>query len=111
MTVDVTTVRRKLNAGVTVSNDDIQAAINVAQALVSKAIGEADVPGSVVDRAVTLVAIEQVNQEQAPNGVLNQQWESGAGEISSVPVRISRDPMKAAEALLAPWISGRFYCA
>lgn len=111
--VEVGTTETKL------SDDQADALIAVAVALVNKHVLGDDtetevtdvVPTEVVDRAVLLVAVEQFNQDNAPNGVLNQAFDLGVGDTVSTPIRVSRDPMKPAYPLLAPWVNGRFFCA
>lgn len=112
MSVTNDQVRDKLNASVSaVSEDEITAAIDVAAVLVTNYIGDALVDPLIIDRATLLVAVEQINQDNAPNGVLNQTYDVGVGDIASTPVRIGRDPMKPAYPVLAPWVSGKFFCA
>lgn len=112
MTVTASAVRAEINASVqTVSDEKLDAAIAVSTELVLKYVGEAEVPTPVFDRAVLLASVEQINQDKAPNGVLNQFFDAGTGENSATPVRIGRDPMKPAYPVLDPWVSGRFFCA
>jgi hypothetical protein len=112
MTVTSDQVRDDINASASsVPEEKIATALAVAEALVAKHIGDTDVPAEIVDRAVLLVAVEQINQDKAPNGVLNQFYEASVGDGSATPVRIGRDPMKPAYPVLAPWVSGRFFCA
>ena len=61
------------------------------------------VPPVVYDEAVLLVAADEFSRRHAPNGVLNQQYAAEDG-VQAVPVRISRDPLSAAYAPLAPWM-------
>lgn len=65
-----------------------------ATALVEEFIGGSYVPTSIRDRAVLNVASELYHQRNAPNGVAQFASFDGA------PVRIARDPMTAAYALL-----------
>lgn len=112
MTVTKEQVRTKINASArAVTDDEIQAAIDVAMALVNAHVDQAEVPPEVLDRAVLLVAVEQINQDKAPNGVLNQVYDTGLGEEARLPVRVGRDPMKPAYPVLDPWVGGRFFCA
>lgn len=62
------------------------------------------IPRVVWDEAHLVTAAELFHQRKAPNGVLNQQYATGDGS-GSVPVRISRDPLKPARALLHEWLS------
>lgn len=112
MTVTKEQVRAKLGASIaSVPDDDVDLALSVAGALITAHVGEANVPIDVLDRAKLLVAVEQINQDKAPNGVVNQAYATGEGDVVSTPVRIGRDPMKPAYPILAPWVSGRFFCA
>lgn len=121
MTVTKEQVREDLNASTaTVSDDKITAELAIATAMVNKHLGGADdgtapsplpVPEAIYDKAVRVVAVESINQTLAPNGVLNQAYDAGGGEIVSTPVRIGRDPLKPAYPVLDPWLSGRFFCA
>jgi hypothetical protein len=99
----------------TLPDTDIDTAMAVAQSLIDQYVDPATlaltIPVKVMDRALLLVTIEQLNQDNAPNGVLNQAFTDGLGDGASTPIRISRDPMKPALPILAPWISGRFFCA
>ena len=64
----------------------------------------AEVPDAVFDRAWLTVAVDLFNVSQAPNGVLNQQFDTGDGSVSTVPIRISRDPLAGAYPLLALYV-------
>lgn len=64
----------------------------------------ADIPETAVDRATLRCAVALFWQDKAPNGVVNQQYDLGDGEIASTPVRIGLDPMKGARAALNQWI-------
>lgn len=64
---------------------------------------EIEIPAPILERAQLLVAAELWNQDQAPNGFLNQQFESPDG-MTSAPVRIGTDPLRPAYALLARWV-------
>lgn len=111
MIVTITTaqVRAKVNASeATLPDADVQVAVAVATKLVIAHIGAAEVPIEITDRAVLLVAVEQINQDNAPNGIANQVFDTDG---VPTPVRIARDPMKPAYPVLAPWVSGRFFCA
>lgn len=121
MTVTKEQVREDLNASATaVSDGKITEEIAIATAMVNKHLGSEDgaappnplpVPEVIYDKAVRVVAVESINQSLAPNGVLNQVYDAGAGDLVSTPVRIGRDPLKPAYPVLDPWLSGRFFCA
>ncbi|MDQ6524324.1 hypothetical protein RB608_11965 [Nocardioides sp. LHD-245] len=121
MAVTKEQVREELNAStVAVSDTKINAELVVAEKQVNKYLGGPDdgavpdplpVPTEIYDKAVLLVTTEAINQSLAPNGVLNQVYDVGMGEVTSTPVRIGRDPLKPAYPVLGPWTSGRFFCA
>lgn len=111
MTVSIDTIRTRINASATtVSDDDINDAILAAVTLVNNYIGAVVIDVTVTDRATAIVAVEMLQQEQAPNGVLNQQYDFVDG-ARSVPIRIGRDPMAQARPILDPFVTGRYYCA
>lgn len=121
MAVTKEQVRAELNASAeTVSDTKIDAEIAIATAMVNKHLGGSDdgaapnplpVPEVVYDKALLLVTVEAINQGLAPNGVLNQVYDGGTGDLVSTAVRIGRDPLKPAYPVLGPWVSGRFFCA
>lgn len=85
--------------------DDYMASTLVqASHLVRAHIGVCQVPAEIVARAILEVAAELWNRRNAPNGVAS--FGDGMGGI--VPMRVARDPMVAAYALLAPWIAPVF---
>lgn len=65
---------------------------------------DAQIPETAHDRAVIRCALALYWQDKSPNGVTNQQFDMGNGEIASTPVRIAQDPMKGARAALSQWI-------
>lgn len=64
---------------------------------------EPTVPVAIRDRAELLVAAEMFTQDQAPNGFLNQQFDTTDGLVTQ-PVRISSDPLRPAYPLLSSWV-------
>lgn len=64
----------------------------------------ADVPVVVFDRAVRIAAVDAFNQAKAPNGIVNQEYDLGNGEVTSTPIRISRDPMRGARTVLELYV-------
>jgi len=72
----------------------------VAEALVAAHVGAADVPETVLDRAVLEVASELFHRRNAPSGIAQ------FGAADGTVVRVARDPMVAAYPLLAPWVVG-----
>jgi hypothetical protein len=112
VTVTRDEVRDKLRASsVSVPDNDIDKALAVARELVDEYTKAATVPPKVIDRAVFLVTVEQLTQDKAPNGVLNQSFVTDDGDSGSTPVRISRDPLKPAYPVLDRWVGGKFFCA
>lgn len=121
MAVTKEQVRSEVNASAAaISDDKIEAEIDLATVLVNGYLGgpmdgsapdPLPVPEAAYDKAIVVVAVESINQSNAPNGVLNQVYDVGVGDQSVTPVRVSRDPLKPAYPVLAPWVSGRFFCA
>jgi hypothetical protein len=64
-------------------------------------VGTNVVPAATMARAELLVANECLQQNLAPNGVLNQSYDQGDG---SVPLRIGRDPLSPAYPLLSQYV-------
>ncbi|OIU84614.1 hypothetical protein [Microbacterium sp. AR7-10] len=70
-----------------------------AQAMVTQAIGTAQgVPQVISDRATIEAASELFHRKQAPNGISQYAAPDGGA------LRIPRDPMNAARAILAPYL-------
>lgn len=104
MTVNAARLREFVNVGA--GNDtEIDECIAAARDLVESHVGSCaeDVPNGVYERAWLLVAAEMFNQGQAPNGIINQQYDEGAGAV----IRIGSDPMRPAYPLLARFIPPR----
>jgi hypothetical protein len=72
---------------------------NEAVALVTKFIGTATVPETVVDRARVEVGQELYSRRAAPNGIAQYATFEGASAI-----RVARDPMVGAYPLLQPYV-------
>lgn len=108
MALDAATLRTFIAASVSGAPDEtMDALIDNADVLVESYIEDlpADtVPATILERAKMLVAAELWNQDQAPNGVLNQQYESPDGMVDA-PIRIGTDPLRPAYALLARWVA------
>lgn len=66
--------------------------------LVERACGSAVVPEAVRSRAIIEVGSELFHRKQAPNGI--SQFAAPDGS----PMRVARDPMNAARAILAPYL-------
>jgi hypothetical protein len=110
MAVDVTTLRRKVGAGATVYDADLQSILDAASALLTEYVGDAEIGDAILDRAQLLVAAEMFHHDKAPNGIVNQQYDTADG-TGVTPIRIGRDPLAPAYPLLAPFVSGKFFCA
>lgn len=76
----------------------VEQCIEEASALVAAAIGTANVPGEIVDRATVEAGSELFHRRQAPNGISQFAAPDGGHQ------RIARDPMNAARAILAPFL-------
>ncbi|OYO16285.1 hypothetical protein CGZ94_04920 [Enemella evansiae] len=73
-----------------------------ATALVDRHIGTATVPPDIRDRAVLEVAADLFYRRETRNGVVAFGGQDGGASVA--PVRVSRDPMKAATDLLRPYL-------
>lgn len=84
------------------ANDDDSAFVHEcwdsAVALIANKIGTHAVPVTIVDRARLEVGAELFHRRQAPNGVAQ------FAALDGAPVRVARDPMVAANAILDPYL-------
>lgn len=105
MATQVQLLRELLGAGQTVTDaaleDYLATAVELVAAYTQDVPDDEPVPSAVLARAQRAVAAELHNQDQAPNGFLNQEFNDGA---ESVPVRIGTDPLRPARALLGLWV-------
>lgn len=106
MTLDIERVRKRCGAP-TSDNTLLTEALDDATDLVTefiekcgKAVGD-DVSVRLYERAVIRCAVSLYNQDKAPKGVVNEQYDLGNGDIASTAAQIGLDPMKSARALLA----------
>ncbi len=67
--------------------------------LVARHVRELVVPEAIVQRAVLDTASELFHRRNAPSGIMQVPTDVGAA-----PVRLARDPMQGAYAILAPWV-------
>lgn len=67
-------------------------------ALVTRYVGDATVPSAVLDQATLVTASEVFHRRSAPNGIAQFASFDGA------PVRVAKDPMNAAYAILKPYV-------
>lgn len=104
MAIDVNDLRTEVNA---TAADDVTLTncVAVAAALLTEYVGLATIPVVIYDKAWLAVGVELFNQRQAPNGILITQDYGPDGSPTSMPVRVSADPMRPAYPLLAPWVS------
>ena len=71
--------------------------VDQALQMVTTHIGTATVPDVIADLAIIEVARELHTRQQAPGGILSPY-------ADAAPVRLARDPMKAAYPILAPYL-------
>ncbi len=81
-----------------------EALVDVTTYLEDNDVEVGDLPVSVIDRAVRIAAADAFHQTKAPNGIANQEFDLGNGEVSSTPIRVSRDPMRGARAALELYV-------
>lgn len=109
MAVTSSELRAWVNAGAGSLDSELAACVAQAQALVDKYVDDYCSPSSppeeVSDRAVMEVAADLWARRKAPNGILNQQFAAGDGDVGVTPIRISRDPLIPARPILAPWVT------
>lgn len=79
---------------------ELQSCLDTCRELIEAYIDGAKVPDRIYGRALLLAAAEMFNQGQAPNGVVNQQYDDAV----EVPVRIGSDPLRPAYPLLSRWV-------
>lgn len=110
MAVNAQALRSEVGASLADEDSTLTSLISTATALVTKYVGQtvSEVPADVMDRAILLTAAEMYHQSQAPNGIVNQQYDDGQ---AGTPIRIGRDPLTPAYPLLRQWVSGKFFCA
>lgn len=109
MPVDATALRQELNAGEDVTNQQLQDCVDFAAALVDSYIADnlddpTVVPDAAKNRAILRTAVDDFNASQAPNGILNQEFNTGSGDVVTAPLRVNRDPLAAARGLLSLWV-------
>lgn len=59
-----------------------------------------EIPETTHDQALLTAAADLFHQAKAPNGVAVQEYDTGNGEVAATPIRISRDPLRGARAVL-----------
>lgn len=91
-------VRSYVGASVT-DEPFIAEKIAEAQAIITKYVGNTDVPHSVMESCVTQVAAELFHRRQAPNGIA--QFSS----LDGTPQRIANDPMSSVYKILGRYVT------
>lgn len=81
----------------------LASSLQVAAELISKYVGGAAVPDNVLDRCTLMVAADLFERRNAPNGIVNQQYQSFDG-VGQAPARIARDPLAGVYALLGRYV-------
>lgn len=106
----VTVAQLRDEVGTNASDDSVlercldEAIGDVTTYLTDNEVDPGDVPLGVFDRAVRIAACDAFHQSKAPNGIANQEFDLGSGEVSSTPIRVSRDPMRGARAVLELYV-------
>lgn len=84
--------------GTTETGEFIEECLDAGKALVSKYIGEAEVPSHVRYQAELICSSEIYHRRSAPNGVAQ------FASVDGSPIRIGKDPMAAVYPLLMPYV-------
>lgn len=77
---------------------------DIATYLLDNDVIAADLPPTILDRAVRVAAADAFHTSKAPNGIANQEYDQGNGEVTSVPIRVSRDPLRGARKVLELYV-------
>lgn len=106
MPIDAGRLADEVNADATAHDVVLGECVSVAHELLLQYVAQtgAEIPDPVFDRAWLVSAVDLFNQSQAPNGVLNQQFADSEGGVTTIPVKISRDPLAGAYPLLALYV-------
>jgi hypothetical protein len=111
MTVTVENLREEVNT-TEADNTLLERCLDLAVQLVTKHLVDNledeeidEIPPVILDQATLATAVDAFNQSKAPNGILNQQFDTVEGGVQSVPIRISADPMRPAYPLLDKWLT------
>lgn len=94
----VTLEQFKLYVGTKDATDYPQLCLTSGHQLVTNKVKGYAVPAAIHDQAVLMVASELFHRRQAPNGIT--QFADATGQA----IRISKDPMGAANAILLPYL-------
>jgi len=79
------------------------ACLSDAAVLLDKYVGGAAVPENIMDRCTLIVAADLFERRNAPNGIVNQQFQSPDG-VGQAPARIARDPLAGVYSVLTRWV-------
>lgn len=106
----VTKEQLRTEVGTTAADDDLlercllEATEDVTTYLEDNDVVVADLEEINFDRAVRTAAADAFYLAKAPNGVANQEYDIGNGEVASSPVRIGRDPLRGARKALELYV-------
>lgn len=106
MAVDAAALKRMVNSGPS-DDETIAECLGFGQSVVDTftvRVPAGKIPDPILDEAVLAAASDQFQRRKAPNGVLNQVYDTGD---TLMPVRISRDPFDSVRPILAPWVPKR----
>ena len=81
----------------------LQKCLDDALSLLTVYVGSAAVPVNILDRCTLMVAADLWERRNAPNGIVNQQYQEFNG-VGQMPARIARNPMAGVYDLLRPWV-------
>lgn len=63
-----------------------------------------ELPPWAIDKAVLVTAVDLYGHRKARNGVINEPYDAGDGTVAQSSIRISRDPLAAAQQALGPYV-------
>ena len=94
----VTVEEFRAYVGTDETSDFVSECLTAGLALVTKFIGDATVPVTILDNAVLMASSELFYRRQSPQGVTQFATMDGS------PVRAAKDPMNAAREVLRPYV-------
>lgn len=98
----VTVSRLAQHIGTRADNEALPSCLAEAGDLVAQRVGPHEVPGPILERATLEAAADLYHRSRSHNGVVE------FADDGAQPIRIARDPMLTAYAILAPWLPGGF---